>query len=35
MEDTICAISTSAGNSGIGIIGLSGKDSFKIVEKNI
>lgn len=33
MEDTICAISTSAGNSGIGIIRLSGKDSFKIVEK--
>ena len=33
MEDTICAISTSTGNSGIGIIRLSGKDSFKIVEK--
>ena len=33
MEDTICAISTSTGNSGIGIVRLSGKDSFKIVEK--
>ena len=33
MEDTICAISTSTGNSGIGIVRLSGKDSFKIIEK--
>ena len=33
MEDTICAISTSTGNSGIGIVRLSGKDSFNIVEK--
>ena len=33
MEDTICAISTSTGNSGIGIVRLSGKDSFNIIEK--
>ncbi len=30
---TIAAISTPAGNGGIGIIRLSGKDSFKIIEK--
>lgn len=33
MEDTICAISTSNGNSGIGIVRLSGKNSFKIISK--
>ena len=33
MENTIVAISTAAGNSGIGIIRLSGKNSFEIVKK--
>jgi tRNA modification GTPase len=33
MEDTITAISTAAGNGGIGIVRLSGKDSFKIINK--
>ena len=31
--DTIVAISTSPGNSGIGIVRLSGKESFDIIEK--
>ena len=31
--NTIAAISTAPGNSGIGIVRLSGKDSFKVVEK--
>ncbi len=31
--DTICAISTPLGVSGIGIVRLSGKDTFKIVEE--
>ena len=31
--NTIVAISTAPGNSGIGIVRLSGKDSFKVVEK--
>ena len=30
---TICAISTAPGTGGIGIIRLSGEDSFKVVEK--
>ena len=33
MENTIVAISTAAGNSGIGIIRLSGKDCFDVLEK--
>lgn len=33
MEKTIVAISTASGNGGIGIIRLSGKDSFNIVDK--
>ncbi|RJR17243.1 MAG: tRNA uridine-5-carboxymethylaminomethyl(34) synthesis GTPase MnmE [Nitrospiraceae bacterium] len=32
-EDTIAAISTAPGHSGIGIIRLSGRDAFEIVEK--
>jgi len=32
-EDTIAAISTSPGHSGIGIVRLSGKDALKIAEK--
>ena len=31
--DTIVAISTATGNGGIGIIRMSGKDCFKILEK--
>ena len=31
--DTIVAISTAIGNSGIGIIRMSGEDSFNIIEK--
>ncbi len=33
MEETIVAISTASGSGGIGIIRISGKDSFNIVEK--
>ncbi|MBR1413684.1 MAG: tRNA uridine-5-carboxymethylaminomethyl(34) synthesis GTPase MnmE [Bacilli bacterium] len=33
VEDTICAIATSVGNSGISIIRVSGANSFKIVNK--
>ena len=33
MENTIAAISTSTGNGGIGIIRLSGKNTFNIIEK--
>ena len=33
MERTIVAISTANGNGGIGIIRLSGKNSFEIIEK--
>ena len=33
MEKTIAAISTASGNGGIGIIRLSGKDTFNIIEK--
>lgn len=33
MEKTIVAISTASGNGGIGIIRLSGKDTFKIIDK--
>ena len=33
MEETIVAISTAPGSSGIGIVRLSGKNSFKILEK--
>lgn len=33
MENTIAAISTSTGNGGIGIIRLSGKKTFNIIEK--
>ena len=32
---TIAAISTAPGIGGIGIIRLSGEDTFKIIEKNI
>ena len=31
--DTIAAISTATGNAGIGIIRMSGKDCFEILEK--
>ena len=31
--DTIAAISTAIGNSGIGIIRMSGEDSFEIINK--
>ena len=31
--ETIAAISTAMGNGGIGIIRMSGKESFKILEK--
>ena len=34
-EDTIAAIATPAGNSGIGIIRISGKDAIKIADKMI
>ena len=33
ITDTIAAISTSAGNSGIGVIRVSGEDAIKIVDK--
>ena len=33
--DTIVAISTAIGNSGIGIIRLSGENCFDIIKKNI
>ena len=33
MEKTIVAISTASGNGGIGIIRLSGKDTFKIIDR--
>ncbi len=33
MADTVCAISTAMGESGIGIVRLSGKDSIAIAEK--
>ena len=33
VTDTIAAISTSAGNSGIGIIRISGDESVEIVDK--
>ncbi len=33
LDDTICAIATSVGNSGISIIRISGKDSFNLVQK--
>ena len=33
MEKTIVAISTASGNGGIGIIRLSGKDTFEIIDK--
>ena len=33
MEKTIVAISTASGNGGIGIIRLSGKDTFEIIKK--
>lgn len=33
MEKTIVAISTASGNGGIGIIRLSGKETFKIIDK--
>ncbi len=33
MENTIAAISTAAGNGGIGIVRLSGKDTFNIINK--
>ena len=33
MEKTIAAISTASGNGGIGIIRLSGRQSFDIIEK--
>ena len=33
MDTTIAAISTSPGNGGIGIIRISGKDAFNIIEK--
>ena len=32
--DTIAAISTATGNAGIGIIRMSGKDCFEILNKN-
>ena len=33
MYDTIAAISTPKGEGGIGIVRISGKDTFKILEK--
>ena len=33
MDNTIVAISTAAGNGGIGIVRLTGEDTFKIIEK--
>ena len=33
MEKTIVAISTASGNGGIGIIRLSGRQSFEIIDK--
>ena len=33
MDDTIVSISTALGNGGIGIVRLSGKDTFKIINK--
>lgn len=33
MEETIAAISTATGNGGIGIIRISGKKCFEILEK--
>ena len=33
MVSTIAAISTATGNGGIGIIRMSGKDTFKILDK--
>ena len=33
MSNTICAISTAQGNGGIGIVRMSGKDCFKILNK--
>ena len=33
MEKTIVAISTASGNGGIGIIRLSGKNTFKIIDR--
>lgn len=33
MDDTIASISTALGNGGIGIVRLSGKDTFKIIDK--
>ena len=32
-EDTICAVSTAAGEAGIGVIRISGKDTIEIVDK--
>ena len=33
MKDTICAIATAAGNSGVGIVRISGENSVEIAEK--
>ena len=33
MNETICAISTAAGNGAIAVIRLSGKDAFSIANK--